>query len=171
MSKKGCVYFVKDNRSKAIKVGYTKHHEPSLRIRQLSTSSPYGVTLIDYVQCENPKQVESEIHEMLNHVRLSGEWFKIDESMVSRLVLFYSGSVTQQYLVMRQFKIDKMKHLHNMNLINEMVCFNAAITSQATEEERKSFKDVYEEYDYQIDDLLRGREALDEYFETEFKWR
>jgi hypothetical protein len=72
---------------------------------------------------------------------------------------------------MRQFKIDKMKHLHNMNLINEMVCFNAAITSQATEEERKSFKDVYEEYDYQIDDLLRGREALDEYFETEFKWR
>lgn len=82
----GFVYVLANESMPGIyKIGFTAGH-PAIRIAQLSsaTSCPTPFTMLAAFGCENPSEVESEIHEELAEFRVnrSREFFKARLSVI-----------------------------------------------------------------------------------------
>jgi len=124
MSKKGCVYFVRQNGGKPVKVGYTSNDTPEKRIKQLSTGSPYGVYIVGYIKSDRAYELEQEIHAMCNHLRLDGEWFMLTDDTIDKLITYYSDGCVGQEFVKKRHKIDRIIWENELLVLNEIKEYN-----------------------------------------------
>jgi hypothetical protein len=77
------VYFILNEDSKAIKIGRAK--DLAKRMKALQTSSPALLRLIKSVQVEGTKEaheLEQSLHKQFSEIRLAGEWFKAEISLL-----------------------------------------------------------------------------------------
>ena len=74
--KKDHLYIIQTDKTGAIKIGRSKN--PSRRIKQLQTGSPYKLKLL--LILENQGNLEKELHKKLKPFKQSckGEWFSFD---------------------------------------------------------------------------------------------
>lgn len=75
------VYFIKATNN-LIKIGVTKNVES--RLKSLQTGSPGKLELIGSIETAKAYELESELHEKYRELRVSGEWFNIGLSEVSK---------------------------------------------------------------------------------------
>ncbi len=77
------VYFILNEDSKAIKIGQAKNVEQ--RMKSLQTSSPAHLKLIKSVQVDGAEkaiELEQALHQHFQSIRLAGEWFKAEASLI-----------------------------------------------------------------------------------------
>jgi hypothetical protein len=77
------VYFILNSDSKAIKIGRAKNVEQ--RMKSLQTSSPAHLKLIKSVQVDGAEkaiELEQSLHQQFQAIRLTGEWFKAEASLI-----------------------------------------------------------------------------------------
>jgi predicted GIY-YIG superfamily endonuclease len=77
------VYFIMNEDSNAIKIGYAK--DLAKRIKALQTSSPAALKLIKSVQVEGSTEAQSleqSLHRQFHDIRITGEWFKADATLL-----------------------------------------------------------------------------------------
>ena len=70
----GYVYFIQEEDSKNIKIGYTFNLED--RLNQLQTANSQKLSIIKYEKCVFPYIREQELHKQYNNYHIRGEWFK-----------------------------------------------------------------------------------------------
>lgn len=59
---------------------------PERRVRQLSTASPYPLSLVMAARTRHPELAEVLAHSCLAEVRLNGEWFAVDPELACEVV-------------------------------------------------------------------------------------
>lgn len=77
------IYFILNEDSNAIKIGRAK--DLAKRMNVLQTSSPAKLRLIKSVQVAGGKEaheLEQSLHKKFNEIRLAGEWFKAEASLL-----------------------------------------------------------------------------------------
>jgi hypothetical protein len=77
------IYFILNEDSNAIKIGRAK--DLAKRMNALQTSSPAKLRLIKSVQVAGGKEaheLEQSLHKKFNEIRLAGEWFKAEASLL-----------------------------------------------------------------------------------------
>lgn len=77
------VYFILNSDSNAIKIGMAKSLER--RLKSLQTSSPAKLELLKSVSVasrEEAQELEKTLHKQFEDLRLTGEWFKAEASLV-----------------------------------------------------------------------------------------
>jgi hypothetical protein len=77
------VYFILNQDSNAIKIGRAR--DLTKRMKALQTSSPAKLKLLKSVQVEGGKEaqeLEQSLHRQFNEIRLAGEWFKAEASLL-----------------------------------------------------------------------------------------
>ncbi|MCY7277424.1 MAG: GIY-YIG nuclease family protein [Phormidesmis sp. CAN_BIN44] len=80
------VYFILNEDSKAIKIGLAK--DSTKRLKALQTSSPAKLKIIKTVQVDGLKaaqELEQSLHKQFSEIRLAGEWFKAEASLLKYL--------------------------------------------------------------------------------------
>lgn len=87
----GCVYFIKHKNYSPIKIGFSSSDKPQCRISCMQTYSPYGVEIIGVILCQQPKNIEKEIHDMFKDQRLNGEWFDIGTDIAIETINQYNS--------------------------------------------------------------------------------
>lgn len=70
------IYFLKNG--DAVKIGYAA--SPSLRTDYLQTGSPYRMEVLGAI--EGGYEDENALHQRFAHLRISGEWFRLDKEMI-----------------------------------------------------------------------------------------
>jgi hypothetical protein len=77
--KDGLVYFIGNDQGGPVKIGFTSHMDPTTRLRQLQTASPYRLNVLGSI----PGTVAREraIHAFLMDDRLKGEWFERESAL------------------------------------------------------------------------------------------
>ena len=79
------VYLVKEYNSEFYKIGRTNNL--TQRLSTLQTGNPRRLILVDVIDCGDKQlsvDIEHELHELLSHVHIKGEWFKdSDETQIS----------------------------------------------------------------------------------------
>lgn len=78
------IYVVRDPKTDAVKIGYTKRSDPGRRISDLQLSTPRKLRQEWYGA--GTRDDEAALHRYLRHARVSGEWFDGNDSAV-RLAL------------------------------------------------------------------------------------
>lgn len=73
----GKVYIVRAGQY--YKIGITQG-DVSRRVAQLQTGSPHKIHVIRVIETDHPRDLERDLHEMLRHKRVEGEWFKLSEA-------------------------------------------------------------------------------------------
>lgn len=76
------VYFILDEKSKAVKIG--KANDIEDRISSLQTGNPNQLKLIGYIKCNSEQHsfmLEKQYHEKFKEFRGNGEWFVYDEKL------------------------------------------------------------------------------------------
>lgn len=84
------VYFVKQNRLAPIKIGKTNNLDR--KIRDLSASSPYGVSLLGYIKTQYGAMTLKATHELFSEYRINYEWFDISKKDVEELLKQYNNN-------------------------------------------------------------------------------
>lgn len=74
------IYFIEAVGSGAVKIGYTDA-EPAERLRQLQTGCPLELRLL--ASSPGTENDEADLHQQFQHLRIRGEWFKIDDELRS----------------------------------------------------------------------------------------
>ena len=77
--KNGLVYFIGNDREGPVKIGFTSHEDPVVRLRQLQTASPYKLSVLGFIRGTVAK--EQAIHAFLSNDNLRGEWFKREPAL------------------------------------------------------------------------------------------
>ncbi len=75
---KSVVYFLKAEPNGPIKIGYSTNYIS--RIATLKTACPWDLTFLGWV--EGNQNTERRLHRQFHHLRLKGEWFKPEESLM-----------------------------------------------------------------------------------------
>ena len=77
---KGVVYFLQQDVTYVVKIGYTySHGNVPNRIAQLTTASPYPLRVVH--QHDGSEYLEREAHKRFAASRLQGEWFRQSEGL------------------------------------------------------------------------------------------
>ena len=138
MSKKGCVYFVRQNdESQPVKIGYTSDSTPDKRVAQLSSGTPYGVFLLGYIVSDNAYELEQEIHSKLSGCRLNGEWFVVDDDMVDKIIAYYSGNHLEKEIVKKRHNIDLILLKNDREYLNAIIDYQFALDELNSERRKK----------------------------------
>lgn len=58
---------------------------PTKRLKK-TTNGPFPISIIHTVPCKNMSEVESGLHMLFHEDRVNGEWFKLNDSQLSRLL-------------------------------------------------------------------------------------
>ncbi len=74
----GYVYFIQIISSGEIKIGYSTNVKK--RMNGLQTAIPEKIKLLGFFAGD--KQKEKELHKKFKHLRIKGEWFKCDASII-----------------------------------------------------------------------------------------
>jgi hypothetical protein len=75
------VYFISNGEQ--VKIG--KANNVKKRLSELQTGNTTKLTLLQTIKCADSKEafeLEKKLHDDYNHLRVSGEWFKFDKSML-----------------------------------------------------------------------------------------
>ena len=78
------VYFILDEKSKAIKIG--KANNIDERLSGLQTGNPNSLKLIHSITCKNEDHSfvkEKQLHKKFEHLQMTGEWFKYTDELVN----------------------------------------------------------------------------------------
>lgn len=75
---KGWVYFIANESSGAIKIGYSS--DPEKRLSDLQVASPAKLRLIGRIP--GGAELERQLHQKFWSLRLNGEWFKYEDELV-----------------------------------------------------------------------------------------
>lgn len=73
ISDEGCVYFVRSEKTHAIKIGFTAGKIED-RLSALQTAHPYKLQVL--ATCRGSREHEKALHERFGCLRLEGEWFE-----------------------------------------------------------------------------------------------
>ncbi|HEY9768560.1 MAG TPA: GIY-YIG nuclease family protein [Coleofasciculaceae cyanobacterium] len=77
------VYFIHSEESNTIKIGRAKNVEK--RLKSLQTANPYELKIIKMFKVKGGKaaqELEHDLHQKFDHLRLSGEWFKAEPKLL-----------------------------------------------------------------------------------------
>ena len=81
-SKTKFIYFILNKENNAVKIGRAKDVEK--RLKSLQTANCQELTLIKTIRVNGNKEareLEKNLHQKYNHLKLSGEWFKMSEEL------------------------------------------------------------------------------------------
>ena len=81
-SKTEFIYFILNKENNAVKIGRAKDVEK--RLKALQTANCNELALIKTIRVNGSKEareLERSLHQKYNHLRLSGEWFKVSEEL------------------------------------------------------------------------------------------
>lgn len=84
MNKVSYVYLVKIKGHPVFKIGITTN--PTMRIRGLQTGSFQKIQPVFCAKCLDSRGVETILHSRFSDCRLEGEWFKLPDSEVHRVI-------------------------------------------------------------------------------------
>jgi hypothetical protein len=70
----GYVYYIQEEESKNIKIGYTFNLDE--RLTQLQTANSQKLSVVKYEKCIFPRIREQELHKQYKNYHIRGEWFK-----------------------------------------------------------------------------------------------
>ena len=73
------IYFIGSDELGAVKIG--KSNNPMKRLSEIQTGNPYKLVLYRVVENVN-EDYEIRLHEILDHIRLEGEWFKLTDELI-----------------------------------------------------------------------------------------
>lgn len=79
----GCVYFFRHVGLTPVKIGYTNNKSPIKRFEQFKTYAPFGAEILGFIQTNEAKKYETDLHLKYSSKRLDGEWFEISEEDVN----------------------------------------------------------------------------------------
>lgn len=79
-SNQGYVYFVRSERTHAIKIGFTAGKIED-RIAALQTAHPYKLQIL--AACSGTREYEKALHERFGRLRLEGEWFNPHPDLIA----------------------------------------------------------------------------------------
>lgn len=79
---KGAVYIIACPEPKSIKVGYTARN-PLHRLAQLQTGCPSKLVMVGWYP--GSRDDEKALHREMKHARITGEWFRLDETVSDAL--------------------------------------------------------------------------------------
>jgi hypothetical protein len=74
-SKSGFVYLIRLQKTQIYKIG--KADDPERRLSGLQTANPFELNLLYSFKADNVFVAERELHRVLDHIRMGGEWFKL----------------------------------------------------------------------------------------------
>ena len=77
MTKSPGVYVIQIRRTSKYKIGITKHIKT--RLKQFQTGNPEPLDMVVFMETEDPRKLESLLHQEFKEKRLSGEWFELNE--------------------------------------------------------------------------------------------
>lgn len=90
-NKKGYVYFLKDKKSKEIKIGKTL--DINKRMNNYRTYSSSGIFLIGVIYSDNYSKLEKSVLLKLSKYKIKGEWFDLDLSYVKNFINSNNGEL------------------------------------------------------------------------------
>jgi len=82
MNKKCEVYFILDEKSNAIKIGYASNLEK--RFSGIQTGNPNPLVILHTIKCrsvDHASNLENDLHIQFDHLRGLGEWFEFDKNL------------------------------------------------------------------------------------------
>lgn len=120
---KGCVYFFKHIGLDPIKIGYTTNDNPIERFKQFGTYAPYGSEIVGFVQVENAKRTETDLHLKYANKRLVGEWFDITIQEAEKEIRVLRSK--QEAEKRNAFEIEFAKHLGYVESVGDNTVENA----------------------------------------------
>ena len=88
MRDEGYIYVLGCNDTSLFKVGTSLN--PAARARSLKTGNP-SIRLIAYYPTKDMRLIEQLVHNRLRPCRVTGEWFRLDASMLGWLQALLSG--------------------------------------------------------------------------------
>lgn len=74
------VYFIEGIESGLIKIGIT--YSPLRRLQQLQTGATEPLRLLGVVRYDPPEELERDLHDRFDYLRVMGEWFKPATSLL-----------------------------------------------------------------------------------------
>lgn len=74
------IYIINETGTNNYKIGRTLHGAPEDRLDSLRTGNSNKLELIGYIELENPKVWEKELHFTFRSKRKRGEWFTLSHS-------------------------------------------------------------------------------------------
>ena len=100
------IYIIKCN--ECYKVGISNN--PQKRLKELQTSNPYKLTIINTYPCDKAIVRESIIHMKLNEWHIRGEWFSASIKMIEKAILevLLLDSDTIEYKELQMIKMGKL---------------------------------------------------------------
>ena len=81
------VYLIRCEENNSMKIGFTTSIQH--RIQSLQVSSPFKLKLIASIP--GSQRLEKKLHKEFSHLRLSGEWFKWDASILTKFKYLQEG--------------------------------------------------------------------------------
>lgn len=80
------IYFILNHDSNSVKIGRAK--DVYKRLKALQTSSPVSLEVLKVIQVKGMEEainLERSLHAKFSHLRMSGEWFKVTQELISYL--------------------------------------------------------------------------------------
>jgi len=78
------VYFFRENGSDFVKIGRSKEYKN--RFEAFKTYAANGAYIVGFIWCSDSTMLEKRIHNQLKEFRVNGEFFKIDDHAVKRVI-------------------------------------------------------------------------------------
>lgn len=78
------IYIIEALDSENFKIGFTKNIDR--RVKELQTSSAFKLEVKYTYESEFATKIESKIHKSYSHLRLNGEWFKLDYDILEIII-------------------------------------------------------------------------------------
>ena len=73
------IYFMRAGDNGPVKIGSAR--DPAIRLRYFRTGNPEPLSIVRVI--EGGRKEERALHQAFRHLRIQGEWFRFDESMLS----------------------------------------------------------------------------------------
>lgn len=86
------VYLIRDEKTKAVKIGSSKH--PEKRLKQLQTGNGSKLRLIHVIKCDRlpVKKVEKHLRNWFRSQREQGEWCRLSQEDIDFLLAIESDT-------------------------------------------------------------------------------
>jgi hypothetical protein len=113
VKEKGCVYFFRHIGLTPVKIGFSMSESPLDRFNQFKTYAPFGSEILGFIQTDEAKKIETELHSKFSTYRLKGEWFELTEMQVKEAIRFYQSA--EDIKDRNDFEIAYAEHIKNKN--------------------------------------------------------
>lgn len=80
IDKKSVVYFIGNEYHKFVKIGYSD--DPTKRLKHLQVGCPFPIDILQTIETDTPRGLESKLHQIFRKQRCQGEWFTLEGLLV-----------------------------------------------------------------------------------------